>query len=205
MDGLSCEPKQRQQQVDTIDPANSNMDTDNNNDILWVDAGSGSGALLRHLPPKHSVGVDTYPNNDSILEKLNTLQANFLTVTSEELRLTCIQGNVTGGGCIQRKSTSMNSGNNDKKNEGIICVISNPPFSEGTRGNYSAIVQFINHAVDGLKAAYTGIIAPVKFARERVWASLGLSSRARLLIRFLLPSVSLLCRSGVIRATPLLL
>jgi hypothetical protein len=129
-------------------------------DILWLDAGAGSGALLQHLPPG-SIGVDTHPGGKGIH------QMDFLKSTKETLHT-----------LTEMPSTSEN-----------LCIISNPPFSERSRGDYSAIVKFINHAVE-LSANFMGVIVPVKFARKRVWQSLGMNPRARLLARFTLPTNS---------------
>lgn len=70
-----------------------------------------------------------------------------------------------------------------------LCIITNPPFAECSRGDYSAIVKFINHAID-IDALFIGLIVPVKFARKRVWQSLGMNPRATLISRFLLPANS---------------
>lgn len=135
---------------------------------LFVDAGTGGGSLLRNLPPAASIGVDTDPHCTDLD---NVLKADFLQLTKAELH-----GFVAGCG----KQNSENR---------RVCVLSNPPFSERSRGDYSAIVRFINKAVD-LGALCIGVIVPTKFARERVWASLGMNKRVRLLARFLLPNNS---------------
>ncbi|KAI2489440.1 tRNA (guanine) methyltransferase [Fragilaria crotonensis] len=70
-----------------------------------------------------------------------------------------------------------------------LCILSNPPFAENSRGDYSAVVKFINHALN-LDADYIGLIVPDKFARQRVWQSLGMNPRAHLLARCLLPEDS---------------
>ena len=135
---------------------------------LFVDAGTGGGSLLRNLPAAASIGVDTDPHCTDLD---NVLKADFLQLTKAELH-----GFVAGCG----KQNSENR---------RVCVLSNPPFSERSRGDYSAIVRFINKAVD-LGALCIGVIVPTKFARERVWASLGMNKRVRLLARFLLPNNS---------------
>lgn len=145
---------------------NFGMDGDN---MLFVDAGTGSGALLRNLPCKFSIGVDTHPDC-SELQK-NVLKADFLRLTAEKLKEFAAS---CGNQCSEMRR---------------LCLISNPPFSERSRGDYSAIVRFINKAVD-LGALCIGVIVPTKFARERVWASLGMDKRVRLLARFLLPNNS---------------
>jgi hypothetical protein len=132
-------------------------------DILWLDAGAGSGALLQHLP-LGSIGVDTYPGAKGIH------QMDFLESTEESLHNTLT---VT----------------TPSRSEKTLCIISNPPFSERSRGDYSAIAKFINHAVE-LSALYMGVIVPAKFARKRVWQSLGMNPRAHLLARFTLPTNS---------------
>ena len=135
---------------------------------LFVDAGTGGGSLLRNLPPAASIGVDTHPHCTDLD---NVLKADFLQLTKAELH-----GFVADCG----KQNSENR---------RLCIISNPPFSERSRGDYSAIVRFINHSVD-LGALCIGVIVPTKFARERVWASLGMNKRVKLLARFLLPNNS---------------
>lgn len=130
-------------------------------DILWLDAGAGSGALLQYLPPG-SIGVDTHPGAKEIH------QMDFLESTKESLHTPTV-----------RTPSRLDN----------LCIISNPPFSERSRGDYSAIVKFINHAVE-LSALYMGVIVPAKFARKRVWQSLGMNPRARLLARFTLPTNS---------------
>ena len=139
----------------------------NDDNVLFVDAGTGSGALLRNLPSAKSLGVDTHPNCD---EMRNVLKADFLQLTKDKLQNFAIG---CGNQCTEVK----------------LCMISNPPFAERSRGDYSAIVRFINKAVD-LGAVCIGVIVPTKFARERVWASLGMDKRVRLLARFLLPNNS---------------
>ena len=146
----------------------NNFGKDDDN-MLFVDAGTGSGALLHNLPREFSIGVDTHPYcND--LQK-NILKADFLKLTNEKL-------NKFAASCGSRYTEISR-----------LCLISNPPFSERSRGDYSAIVRFINKAVD-LGALCIGVIVPTKFARERVWASLGMDKRVRLLARFLLPNNS---------------
>lgn len=71
-----------------------------------------------------------------------------------------------------------------------LCVITNPPFSVSSRGDYTPIVSFINHSFDSLQAKFVSVICPSKFARERIWKSLGLSAKAHLWARFLLPQDS---------------
>ncbi|KAL3791092.1 hypothetical protein HJC23_012077 [Cyclotella cryptica] len=71
-----------------------------------------------------------------------------------------------------------------------LYVISNPPFSVSSRGDYSPIVRFINHSFDILRAEFVAVICPSKFARERIWESLGLTEQSHLWGRFLLPQNS---------------
>ena len=129
-------------------------------EILWLDAGAGSGALLQYLPPG-SIGVDTHPGAKGIH------QMDFLESTKESLHTLTVMPSALEN----------------------LCIISNPPFSEFSRGDYSAIVKFINQAVE-LSGLYMGVIVPAKFARRRVWQSLGMNPRARLLARFTLPTNS---------------
>lgn len=134
-------------------------------DIFWIDAGAGSGALLQHLPaPK--VGFDIYPGAP-LVQKMD-----FLKLSIDLLR------------------DSFSESPKDDGIDPIYAVISNPPFAEGSRGDYRAIVKFINHALITLGGMFMGVIVPANFARERVWKSLGLDHRVRLLSRFLLPSDS---------------
>ena len=131
---------------------------------VWVDAGAGSGALLQHLPEHRRVGVDTCPAPDA----LGVVKIDFL---SPDCSPAWIRGHVAA-----TPPAAMEH----------VCVISNPPFSDGTRGDHSAIVRFINKAVD-LGASYVGVIVPESFVRCRIWEVLGLSSRAKLEARFILP------------------
>ena len=133
-------------------------------DVLFADAGTGSGALLRQLPNENSVGVDTHPN----CNQGNILKADFLKLEEPELH----------------QFHCKNSGSSKTK---CLCIISNPPYADRSRGDYSAIVKFINKAID-LGSLCIGVIVPVKFARERIWASLGMNPQAKLLSRFLLPN-----------------
>ena len=71
-----------------------------------------------------------------------------------------------------------------------LYIITNPPFSVSSRGDYTPIISFINHSFDVLEAEFVAVIAPSKFARERIWASLELSKKAHLWARFLLPQDS---------------
>lgn len=68
-----------------------------------------------------------------------------------------------------------------------LCLISNPPFALSSRGDFTPIVQFINHAFDKLDADMMAVICPSKFARLRIWRSLHMTDNARLLGRFFLP------------------
>lgn len=125
-------------------------------DILWLDAGSGQGALLDHLPAPNSIGVDTEPSSSRVL------QMDFLKVTRSFL---------------QHKFPQYQH----------LFVVSNPPFSLSSRGDYTPIVQFINHSLDKLRAEIVAVICPTKFARRRIWQSLDLTESAQLLGRFTLP------------------
>jgi hypothetical protein len=71
-----------------------------------------------------------------------------------------------------------------------LYVTTNPPFSISSRGDYTPIVSFINHSFDALGVKFVAVICPSKFARERIWKSLGLTERANLWARFLLPQDS---------------
>ena len=99
---------------------------------LWLDAGAGGGALLRHLPAGRRLGLDTAPAAEGIV------QADFL---SPECSLDWVQGQ-------HQRLEEARTGDDPVS----ICVISNPPFSEGSRGNFSAITKFINKAVVDLGA-----------------------------------------------------
>lgn len=125
-------------------------------DTLWLDAGSGNGALLDHLPTKNSVGVDTHPMSSRVLKM-------------DFLKLTRI--------FLKKKFPEYKH----------LFVISNPPFSLSSRGDYTPIVQFINHSLDALNAQIVAVICPSKFARKRIWRSLDITDNAQLLGRFFLP------------------
>lgn len=137
--------------------------------VLWLDAGAGSGALLQYLPLNNRIGIDIQPSSYSGVHLID-----FFAVTKKWLQNQVVVSNSrsTGEGILQP-----------------LCIISNPPFAENSRGDYSAIVKFINHAIE-LDAMYVGMIVPDKFARQRVWQSLGMNPRARLLARCLLPNDS---------------
>ena len=123
--------------------------SDNNNNVLWLDAGAGSGSLLREFPPDaSSIGIDVDPRHPSIH------QASFLDLTEDWLMTT-----MKGSSSFQH-----------------LCIISNPPFSENNRGDYSSIAKFVGHARSLRKCRYMGVVVPAKFSR--VWKSFGeLSSR----------------------------
>lgn len=131
--------------------------------IMWLDAGAGSGALLQFLPGNRRLGIDITPATPEVV------QANFLETTPEWLH--------------EHFTLS-------DAQEATICVISNPPFADGSRGDYSPIVHFLNHAIDVLKASYVALIVPANFSRMRIWASLEMTPKARLLARFVLPQDS---------------
>jgi hypothetical protein len=126
---------------------------------LWVDAGSGDGSLLEHLPPQRSIGVDTHPKSPKVQ------CMDYLKLSKERL--------------MQKYPEHEH-----------VYVISNPPFSVSSRGDYSPIVKFINHSFDELEAKFVAVICPSKFARERIWASLGMTAQAHLWGRFFLPQNS---------------
>ncbi|CAB9526047.1 THUMP domain containing 3 [Seminavis robusta] len=113
--------------------------------ILWVDAGAGSGALLQSLPQDSSLGVDLHPQHSSVHAR------DFFQVSTQWLQETA------------------------PKPFESICIISNPPFVEGTRGDYSIIGKFLKHATFQLKASFMGLIVPAKFAHA--WKSFGLPIR----------------------------
>lgn len=127
---------------------------DNHNNMLWLDAGAGSGSLLRELPTDASIGVDLDPKHASIHKK------SFFDVTEKWL------GELRGP--YQE-----------------LCIISNPPFSEGGRGDYTIIAKFLGHARD-LKCRFMGVIAPAKFSR--LWNSFGLPIQLR--YRMIMPENS---------------
>ena len=177
---------------------------------LWLDAGAGGGALLRHLPAGRRLGLDTSPAAEGIV------QADFL---SPECSLDW----------VRRQHQRLQDAQTE--DDVPICVISNPPFSEGSRGNFSAIAKFINkavldleagvqfvslapsllppllslttrthararmrarthtytHTVSGFDAAYVGVIVPEGFTRRRVWQAMGLTELVELRARFVLP------------------
>ena len=112
------------------------------NTILWLDAGAGSGSLLREFPPDAStVGVDLDPRHPSILK------SSFFDITEDWLTM--------------KLSFSFQH----------LCIISNPPFSEGNRGDYSSIAKFVGYARRLPKCRFMGVIVPAKFSR--VWKSFG--------------------------------
>ncbi|KAL9178430.1 hypothetical protein ACHAXT_003760 [Thalassiosira profunda] len=123
---------------------------------LWLDAGSGNGALLEHMPQHRSVGVDTHPTS------VNVLQMDFLQLPR---------------GWLHHRFPH---------HERLV-VVSNPPFSTASRGDFTPIVHFINHSFDALGADVVAVLCPCKFARQRIWQSLGMTGEAVLLGRFFLP------------------
>ena len=134
--------------------------------VVWLDAGAGSGALLQHLPAKGRIGIDIQP---SVNPEVHVM--DFLSVTQK---------------WILKKALSTKQYERIESHHVHLCILSNPPFAEHSRGDYSAVVKFINHAIH-LDADFIGLIVPDKFARRRVWQSLGMNPRARLLARCLLP------------------
>lgn len=124
--------------------------------ILWVDAGSGNGAFMEHLPNGSSIGVDTNPTSDSVQ------QMDYLALDRTWL-------------------------SHKFPEHKELFVISNPPFSLSSRGDYTPIVQFINHTFDILQAEAMAVICPSKFARPRIWKALGLTANTKLTGRFFLP------------------
>ena len=71
-----------------------------------------------------------------------------------------------------------------------LVVLSNPPFSLSNRGDYTPIIQFINHSLDILLVDVVAVICPSKFARQRIWRSLDMTKNAQLEARFFLPQDS---------------
>ncbi|CAJ1958966.1 unnamed protein product [Cylindrotheca closterium] len=126
------------------------------NKILWIDAGSGNGAFLNHLPDNSSIGVDTKPQSAKVQ------QMDYLS--------------------LDRSWLEKKFPDHEK-----LFVISNPPFSLSSRGDYTPIVQFINYTFDILRAEAMAVICPSKFARPRIWKALGLTADANLTGRFFLP------------------
>jgi hypothetical protein len=120
---------------------------------LWLDAGAGAGALLQEFP-KHSlrVGVDLNPQHESVVPM------NFFDVSREWLQSTC------------------HNNNNDNTHFQQLCIISNPPFAQGSRGDSTIIGKFLQHALH-LQACCMGLIVPVKFSH--VWKSFGLPIQLR--------------------------
>jgi hypothetical protein len=131
-----------------------------NDSILWLDAGAGSGSLLSHLPKEYRIGIDIQSASHTDIH-----QIDFMDVTI---------------GWLKEKAS---------KDFTHLCMLSNPPFAEHSRGDYSGIIKFINQGVI-LNAKYIAVIVPEKFVRRRVWQSLGLSSRVTLIARCSLPKDS---------------
>ncbi|KAG7354938.1 RNA methylase family UPF0020 protein [Nitzschia inconspicua] len=133
---------------------------DNEGKILWLDAGCGThGSLLQYLPPGQRIGVDiqlkTKEEGDAALFPNNMAadmhEADFLNDVTAEWLESKIPSNFRH-----------------------TVVISNPPFSVDSRGNYKPIAQFIRHSFDALSAEIVGVIVPTKFARQRLMHSIGL-------------------------------
>lgn len=137
--------------------------------LVWLDAGAGSGALLKHLPVSSRIGIDIQPSSNPEVYVID-----FLSVTRE---------------WILEKALLKVRTDEIARHGFPLCIFSNPPFAEHSRGDYSAVIKFINHAIY-LDADYIGLIVPDRFARQRVWQSLGMNPRARLLARCLLPKDS---------------
>jgi hypothetical protein len=179
------------------------VDEDN---ILWLDAGAGSGALLQHLPPYQRIGIDIQPSSvvpsssysTTTIGQNEIFKIDFFDVTQEWLK----QQQQQQQSSKQRLGPPplLSSSSSPCK---ILCVISNPPFTDdsSSRGNYRPIVQFIHHAFHMLDASFVGVIVPTKFARLRVMQSLGLNIRTldnnypksaeiQLVARFVLPKDS---------------
>ena len=135
---------------------------DKDHTILYLDAGAGTGALLEHLPKGQRIGVDIVVNEEES-NPLHIQQADFLQVDRAWIE----------------QHTSLPYQH--------LVVVSNPPFTDSSRGNFAGISKFIHHAQAILQAKYMGIICPTAFARERVWNALGLTSLS-LVARALLPS-----------------
>jgi predicted RNA methylase len=129
--------------------------------IVYVDAGAGAGSLLLNLPASHRIGIDLYPAHPEVIKM------DYFQCTQEDL--------------MKRLP---------HHDDHVVCVISNPPFAERSRGDYSGIVKFINHSFEHLQAAFIGVIVPSKFCRQRVWRTLGMNPSAKLLARFVLPNDS---------------
>ena len=137
---------------------------------MWLDAGAGSGALLQHLPAKNRIGIDIQPSSNPEVHTID-----FLSITQRWILDKALSTKLTDMITQQRSFP--------------LCILSNPPFAEHSRGDYSAVIKFINHAIY-LDADFIGLIVPDKFVRQRVWQSLGMNPRARLLARCLLPKDS---------------
>ena len=136
--------------------------------VLWLDAGAGSGSLLQYLPKRNRIGIDIQPSLNPEIHIID-----FFNVSKKWLI----------------ENSPQNPGYNPVDQDSPLCILSNPPFALHSRGDYTPIVKFINHAVQ-LEASYIGLIVPEKFARQRLWRSLGMSSRANLIARSLLPNDS---------------
>ena len=137
-----------------------NPENQNRISTLWIDAGAGDGSLLNHVPPD-VMSLGVDTNPQSS----RVLQQDYLKLSRQWLK---------------NEFTSLQS----------ICVISNPPFTVSSRGDYTPIVQFINHTFDNLQADIMAVICPRKFARGRIWKSLDMTNNACLLGRFFLPKNS---------------
>lgn len=82
---------------------------------------------------------------------------------------------------------SRDSLNEEFPHHDVLVVVSNPPFASSSRGDFTSIVEFVNHSFDELNANAVAIICPCKFARVRIWRSLGMTEKAVLAGRFFLP------------------
>ncbi|KAL7546520.1 hypothetical protein ACHAWF_009848 [Thalassiosira exigua] len=133
------------------------IDCQYTSDTLWVGAGSGNGALLKHVPSKYSIGVDTNPTSPVVR------QMGFLEDMSPSW--------------LRKEFPHYER----------FVVVSNPSFSSSSRGDYTPLVRFINHSFHVLGAGIVAAICPNKFARERIWISLGITANASLSGRFFLP------------------
>ena len=129
----------------------------------WLDVGAGAGAFYKHIPEGNKIGIDTHPRHPD-LKRMDFFRVQRAWLEDHQ--------------------------NQKSNNNHYLCIISNPPFVEGSRGDFSAIVKFINHSIK-LGANFLGLVVPVRFARERIWLSLGLDvDKIQLIARFLLPNSS---------------
>lgn len=139
----------------TTNCSSSQQSQKHHDNLLWLDAGSGCGSLLQEFPPNTvAIGVDLDPQHESIY------QYDFLEVTRDWLQQHIL---------LKRSDDSILDTTVTSAITATLCIISNPPFVEGSRGDYSIIAKFMQHAAQTLKARFMGLIVPIKFSH--VWRS----------------------------------